>query len=791
MQKTLSLAVLLISQLLIAQSLPDAFYISEDNHLHRGGVESDGFYDETSIDSIYLYFDQSDYWSQMQDNYCDKINITATLIFQGETFDSVGVRFKGQTSYINTNGPGGGPGGGGLLSDKKSFNIELDWIKNQDINGYETLNLNNCFQDPTFMKEILFENIARDYIPAAKVNYVELFLNDESWGLYPSVQQLDKKHAGEWFLDAECSRWRAEDPESTAPGCGEGGGPPGGGPGAGGPNFGAGTSSLNFLGNLEVDYTSHYTLKKSYIDNPWDGLVEACQAVELSSTFEDPYLILNESIDVDATLWHLATEIIFSDDDSYIYKGGMDYYVYYDVATQRIVPIEYDGNSVMGTSHSTWSPFYHEADTDFALLNKLLAIPELRQRYIAHFRTILEQKFPAEYINTKIDDYAALIDVHVNNDPQKLYSYSEFIFGIEELKGYFSTRRNYLESNTEIMATPLSISNLVYSVSGNENVSPSDIEIVDVVVQIQESVNATSQNVMLYYASGLMGVFDRVEMIDVNGDLSYEAQIPPFPSNSYVRFYVEATSSQGVKTYEPVGAEHDVFVYKVTSSGLSTSGVVINELMASNSSVVADEFGEFDDWVELYNNSSETIDLSNYYLSDKYDSLYKWTIPVGTLLESNSYLTIWLDKDEEQGDFHANFKLASAGEALYLSNANQELVDELLFFSQSTDISYGRYPNGTGDFDFLTPSFAANNMLLSLADIQLDVFKFYPNPVSTTLFIESTEAQLISIYSLRGDLVLQEHVEKSDTVDISGLVAGLYFVSNANGLIRKLIISDL
>ena len=178
-------------------------------------------------------------------------------------------------------------------------------------------------------------------------------------------------------------------------------------------------------------------------------------------------------------------------------------------------------------------------------------------------------------------------------------------------------------------------------------------------------------------------------------------------------------------------------------------------------------------------------------MTDKYDSLYKWTIPVGTLLESNSYLTIWLDKDEEQGDFHANFKLASAGEALYLSNANQELVDELLFFSQSTDISYGRYPNGTGDFDFLTPSFAANNMLLSLADIQLDVFKFYPNPVSTTLFIESTEAQLISIYSLRGDLVLQEHVEKSDTVDISGLVAGMYFVSNANGLIRKLIISDL
>lgn len=774
-----------------SQSLPDAFYISQDNHLHRGGLASEGFYDESTIDTIYLYFNQADYWTQMQDNYCDKINVLASLVYQGETFDSVGVRFKGQTSYANTNGTGGGPGGNGVLTDKKSFNIELDWIKNHDINGYETLNLNNCYQDPSFLKEILFENIARDYIPAAKVNFVELYINDESWGLYPSVQQLDKKHAGEWFLDDECSRWRAEDPETTSPGCGgSGGGPGGGGPGSG-PNFGAGSSSINYLGDAVENYTSHYTLKKSYVDNSWEALIEACLAVDNAADFEDVYTELNQALDVDATLWHLATEIIFSDDDSYIHKGGMDYYVYYDIATQRILPIEYDGNSVMSNSNDTWSPFYNQNDVDFALLNKLLAIPELRQRYIAHFRTILEEKFPADYIDAKIDDYADFIDLHVSNDPQKIYTYNEFLSGVEDLKEYFSSRKNYLESNSEIMETPLAISNLTYTVNGIENAQVSDIDKVDVFVDIEENANATTDHVTLYFAEGIMGVFEKVTMNDEDGDLTFEAQIPEFPSNSFVRFYAEAVSVEGVRTYEPVGAEHDVYVYKVTSSGLNTNGVVINEVMASNNITIADEYGEYDDWIELYNNSAEAIDLSNYYVSDRYDSLYKWTIPEGTIIDANGYLTIWADKDQEQGGLHANFKLSSTGEAVYLSNSNQELIDEVLFFSQETDISYGRYPNGTGDFDFLSPSFGANNMLLSLPENGVNTFTFYPNPAQTSIRIElaPNQTQEILIYSISGNLVLQQRIEEKGIIDLEALTSGIYFITLEKGIVKKLVIT--
>ena len=104
----------------------------------------------------------------------------------------------------------------------KNINLENDLIK-------------LCFSDNHDARLIIFEKLSRNYIPAAKVNFIQLMINDQNWGIYPNVQQLDKRHAGQWFFDDECTRWRAEDPNSEAPGCGESfGGGPGGGVGRGG-----------------------------------------------------------------------------------------------------------------------------------------------------------------------------------------------------------------------------------------------------------------------------------------------------------------------------------------------------------------------------------------------------------------------------------------------------------------------------------------------------------------------------------------------------------------------------
>ena len=143
--------------------------------------------------------------------------------------------------------------------------------------------------------------------------------------------------------------------------------------------------------------------------------------------------------------------------------------------------------------------------------------------------------------------------------------------------------------------------------------------------------------------------------------------------------------------------------------GQATKTVVINEVMASNSTTVTDQDGEYDDWIEVYNTTNATINLSGYFLSDDADALDKYAIPAGTTISANGYLIIWADNDVDQTGLHATFKLSATGEAVFLSNTNATIIDEVTFGAQNTDVSLARSPNGTGDFTTQAPTFNGTN----------------------------------------------------------------------------------
>ena len=84
----------------------------------------------------------------------------------------------------------------------------------------------------------------------------------------------------------------------------------------------------------------------------------------------------------------------------------------------------------------------------------------------------------------------------------------------------------------------------------------------------------------------------------------------------------------------------------------------------------------------------------------------------------------------------------------FSSDAHQALIDSVLFPEQIENVSYGRMPNGFGDFTFLSPTFEQTNdgaNLIPLADAL--VFNLYPNPVLDVLYFE-IESQLILRFKL-------------------------------------------
>ncbi len=639
-------------------------------------------YDEGVVEDIHLEFSQPNFLNELANNYGSKTEIEATLTYKDKVYESVGVRYRGNTSYL-------------FAGDKKSFSIDLEAnIDGQDINGYNELKLNNWSDDASSMREVLYANLARKNIPSARGNFINLYINGENYGIYSNIQKLDRDHVKEWFLDGDATRWRAEAPSSA------GGGFGGGGFGFG---FGAGTSTLNNLGENGSDYEQAYTLKKAYVDDPWQDLANAAYALGVTS---NEYLIeqVSQYLDIDGALWMVATENVFEDDDGYISKGGMDYYLYYDLATGRIVPIEYDGNTILKTTN--YDPFKNVNNTDFPLLNRLLNIPELRQRYLAHYRTIMEESLNPSVAHAKVDAYDALINSYHQAPAVRNFSYNQYLSGVSSLKNQINTRYSFLRGRSEVNTEGLSIANVRDAVNGRVSARPSATESVQVNAEVSGDKGVRA--VYLYYGEGLAGNFSKIAMTATGGG-AYEAEIPPHPKGAFVRYYLEAIAddSAATATYEPVGAEHDVFIYQVVSADRAESPVVVNEIMPANDSTATDEEGEYGDWIELYNNSSEAVDLSGWHLSDEENRLDRWTFPSGTVIAANGTLIVWADdKEDLTTGLHANFKLSADGENLYLVTPDMGFADQLTFGPAEDDESFARLPNGSGAFSWTSsPTF--------------------------------------------------------------------------------------
>jgi len=233
-----------------------------------------------------------------------------------------------------------------------------------------------------------------------------------------------------------------------------------------------------------------------------------------------------------------------------------------------------------------------------------------------------------------------------------------------------------------------------------------------------------------------------------------------------------------------------LFCLSLFTSYINAQDIVINEFMASNDSLtlIVDDFGEADDWVELYNRSSSSIDLGGYYFSDDYLEPEKWSFPDGISIPANGYLIVWTDKDDEQGDLHTNFKLKKDGEQLILSTSNFTVLDSITFGEQETNISMSRIPNGTGPFIQQAATFNSNNgdeVATTVPEIFEEILLF-PNPATSYTqlqlqFKDRPQTLEITLYNTLGKRVYYQQLDTPSQkeyiqLSTSGLTAGLYFV---------------
>ena len=674
------------------------------------GIFSQSFYDINTINTIEITFTQSN-WDYLLDQLVSagqEGRLLGTATIDGIVYDSVGVRYKGNSSYQPN-------------QVKNPLNIKLDYvISDQDIDGYGTLKLANGFKDPSFVREVLSYEIARKYFPASLSNYANVYINGTHLGLYTSDQDVDKFFARTHFGSDDKTRIK-----------GESSGPSGG--------------VWQYSGQDSSSYYSKYALESDF---GWQYLIDFLDT--LNNHNESVEQVLN----IDRHLWFLAFSNLFVNLDGPI-NNPQNYYIFKDNAG-RFNPIPWDLNECFGVfkMHQTLgnlsttqlqqlTPFANLTSSSFPIISKILTNNTYRKIYVAHMKTMMEENIENGLYETRALEIQDIIDADVQADPNKFFTYANFLSNIHNtvsgggpgnsaigITQLMEARINYISGLSDFTAQAPEISNVTFSPG---QVTPNTL------ISFNAEIDNASQ-VFLGFNQGLTEVFEKIEMFDDGnhndgdaGDGIYGISILAGQSN--IQFYIYAENGNAA-SFSPARAEYEYYSISITTD------LVINEFMADNETTVADQDGEYDDWIEFYNNGSETLNLYGYFLSDDASAPDQWMFP-DTTIGPGEYLIVWADDDEDQEGLHANFKISASGETILLSDSELNVIDEIVFGQQYADTTFGRYPNGTGDFILMNPSFGMeNNLYITfIEDVQqgdLVSIKTYPNPFTTKIHFSFT-----------------------------------------------------
>ncbi len=139
-----------------------------------------------------------------------------------------------------------------------------------------------------------------------------------------------------------------------------------------------------------------------------------------------------------------------------------------------------------------------------------------------------------------------------------------------------------------------------------------------------------------------------------------------------------------------------LFLFFVFSySCIQAQNIFVNEVQSKNAKTLMDGFGEYHDWIELYNSSDTSVNLLGYFLSDDEENKSKWEFP-NVEIAPYGFLVVFASGEEGSSDLHASFKIGSDGESIYFSGPDLQVIDFSMVSSLQSDRSYARTVDGEG-----------------------------------------------------------------------------------------------
>ena len=660
-----------------------------------------------------------------------------------DTVEDVGVRLRGNTSR-----------NAGKKSIKVSFNT---FQPGRKFYGLEKMNINGEHNDPSIIRAKLSWDLCNAIgVPASRSNHVALYVNGDYIGLYLNVEHIDEEFIDKRFDDDSGNLWKCLWP-----------------------------ADLAYLGFNQNAYKEESNGRRTYdlkTNTDQDDYSDLAHFINVINNYdgEDWKCELERIFDVDNYLKIIAIDVLISHWDGPVANMN-NYYLYHNPCTDKIQFISYDLDNTFGIdwSNRDWTEIsiYNWSDNKWddgprALYDKLMADSEYRNRFNFYMKEILENHFNTQVLYPYLDEKLAMIQEYRIDDQLAGFDYG---WDYEDfLNSYNVSIGGHVRKGMKEYINQRNVNAWVELEENNFSPFVQNVEIDWTEEEVRFDITCfDDQNIqelkLIHNVDG-DAWNEEVLLVDENYQANYLHEVV---QEGIFNYYFEITDDEGNSRRFP---HCDSYTERL--GYLESPQLVINEIMASNIDFEADEFGEFDDWIELYNASGTVLPISKLTLSDDPDNPEKWSLP-NTALSPDKYLIIWADGDSFQGDNHANFKLKKEGEmiGLYDEKANHyRPINTFEFPELAGNYSYARSPNATGDFEIIeNPTFGFDNDLSSIEENEFSKLSLYPNPAQGKLYIDTDiEIEKFSFSCINN--IGQEIPLHSDDgeIDISILTSGIY-----------------
>ncbi len=631
-----------------------------------------------------------------------------------ESVDSIGFRLRGNTSRN---------------SQKKSFKISFNtFINGREFYGVDKINLNGEHNDPSIIRSKLCFDLFKDIgMTASRAIHTQVYINGEYYGLYISVEHVDNEFIDKNFEDASGNLWKCLYP-----------------------------ADLTYLGDDPDLYKFDSGGRPAYELTTNENANDYSQLARLIKIINNtPSNLLPDSLEkvlsVPEVLKYFAMDILVGSWDDY-WSLMNNYYLYHDPTEDKFYWIPYDYDNTFGVDwfDIDWSNvdpynFPQVASGPRPLATRLMENSQCKNLYTHFLEFYRTNVFHLSLWENRIDSIKNLITSYAEEDTFRSKDYGFTIDDFNDsysktgysnqhvkkgLKQYIVDRYNTLPSYLSYIPDTAPI---VYNIKWSPEIPLANDSVYVIVAAF--SYEGMSEVSIRYTpaGSGTTGVYPmkfkpvaqtkKVEEAD-----RWVGVIPPLGEGNSGTFKIFVKGTNGDSVLYP--RYKSIFV---GSPVITTSDLLINEFCADNDSVIQDNAGEYNDWIEIYNPSESSVNLGGMYLTDKPDNLTKWQFGEGITIGAGEYLLIWCDEDQEQGDLHTNFSLSANGEFIGLTSSDGvTVIDSISFGPQTTDVSYGRFPDGSSNWQFFdSPTPGTSNIITGVEDSHIPLkydLAAYPNP---------------------------------------------------------------